>query len=54
MDHCFLHRIAGLKPHLKKSQPATFHKVVPLASYFWSFKSTREIHSYKSDTELYF
>ncbi len=35
------HRIAGGKPHLKKSKPATFHKVVPLASYFWSFKSTK-------------
>ncbi len=28
------HRIAGGKPHLKKSKPAGFHKVVPLASYF--------------------
>jgi len=24
MDHCFLHRIAGGKPHLKKSKPAGF------------------------------
>jgi len=28
------YRIAGGKPHLKKFKPATFHKVVPLASYF--------------------
>ncbi len=24
MDHCFLHRIAGGKPHRKKSKPAVF------------------------------
>jgi len=24
MDHCFLHRITGGKPHRKKSKPAVF------------------------------
>jgi len=30
MDHCFLHRIAEEKPHLKKFKPATFRTFEPV------------------------
>ena len=38
MDHCFLHRKAGGKPHLKKFKPAGF-------GHFSPVKSVREIYS---------
>jgi len=32
MDHCFLHRIVGEKPRLKKSKPAGFGHFSPMKS----------------------